>query len=227
MDNNLHAGHREKLKARFLKSGLDAFEPHNALELLLFYAIPRKDTNELAHRLMKIFGSFSAVLDAPVEQLMEVEGVGKNAAVLLKMIPQLCRLYLDDSNQGSRQLQSSEEFGSYLLPKFVGMTVEGVYLLCMDNRNKILFSQMISTGGTVNASSVTIRTIVEAAVRCQATQVVLAHNHPQGFALPSQQDIASTRAIAQHLQALGIRLTDHIIVAKDDYVSLAQSGLLG
>lgn len=227
MGDNLHAGHREKLKARFLKNGLDAFEPHNALELLLFYAIPRRDTNELAHRLMKTFGSFAAVLDAPLEQLMEVEGIGQNTAVLLKMIPQLCRMYLDDSNQGGRQLQTSEEIGGYLMPKFVGMTVEGVYLLCMDNRNKILFSQMISTGGTVNASSVTIRVIVEAAVRCQATQVVLAHNHPQGFALPSQQDIAATRAIAQHLRVLGIQLTDHIITAKNDYVSLAQSGILG
>ena len=226
MAENLHAGHREKMKKRFLKHGLDSFEPHNVLELLLFYAIPRKDTNVIAHRLIKRFGSISAVMDAPIEELQKVEGVGENAATLIKLIPQLSRLYLEGLNKSNKLLDSADKIGDYLLPKFVGMTVEGVYLLCLDNRGHLLYEGAISSGGTVNASSVTLRTIVEAAIRCQATAVVIAHNHPKGFAIQSEADLAATHEIAKHLKAIGVELKDHIIVAANDYVSLAQSGML-
>ncbi len=226
MAESIHAGHREKLKKRFLKHGLNSFEPHNVLELLLFYAIPRKDTNETAHRLLNRFGSISAVMDASVEELKKVDGIGENAAVLLKLIPHLSSLYLDDENSKAVLLNTVEKLGDYILPKFIGMTVEGVYLLCMDNRERLIHSEMISTGGTVNASSVTMRTIVEVAVRCQATKVVIAHNHPKGFAIPSESDVTATHAIAHQLQGIGIELKDHIIVSGNDYVSLAQSGML-
>ena len=116
--------------------------------------------------------------------------------------------------------------GSYVSARFLGRTEEAVLLVCLDNRGKVLSSNFISTGGTVNASSVTLRTIVEEAVRCGATGIVLGHNHPKGFAIPSAQDLAVTRAIAEQLRAIGVALVDHIIVSRDDFVSMADSGAL-
>lgn len=221
----LHSGHRERLRNRFLKSGLDGFAPHNILELLLFYSIARADTNELAHRLIKRFGSFSAVLDAPFEELLKIKGVGRNTAVLLKLIPQISRTYNEDK-AGARKIISGEKAASeYLIPKFIGRQNEVFYLVCLDTQNRILFSDILFEG-TVDASSVSMRRIVEACVQCGASCVIMAHNHPTGLALPSPEDIHVTRHVNKVLKSMGIRLLDHIIVAGESYLSLADSGVL-
>ena len=222
-DATLHTGHRARLKAQFLQTGLDAFTDIQVLELLLFYANPRQDTNPIAHRLLNQFGTLSAVLDAPVELLESVKGVGENAALLLHLIPCVCRRYLIDRASYEQILDSTEKAGAFLVPYFFGARDEMVYLLCLDAKCKVLDCRMLSVGG-VNTAAVSVRKIVEAALACNATSVVLAHNHTSGIALPSKEDEATTRQIRTALDAVGILLVDHIIVADDDFVSMADSG---
>ena len=222
--NNVHKGHRQRLKARFLRDGLDNFEEHQVLELLLFYAIPQRDTNPIAHRLLERFGSLANVLDASPEELAEVDYMGDNAITLLKMVTAMCRTYQVSSASRSKQLTTIDECGSFLLPYFYARQHETVYLLCLDAKCAVLCCEKIGAGG-VNSAGVPIRAIVEKALKVDATSAILAHNHPSGLAFPSKEDIYTTRRVAAALDAVNIQLTDHIIVAEDDWVSLAQSGL--
>ena len=221
----IHDGHREKMRQRFLKSGLDAFADHEALELLLYYAIPRKDTNPIAHALMERYGSMSAVLTAPVEDLKKVEGIGESAAVLLKLALQLYRkAKLSDAEQET-VLNSVERVGAYLLERFAGEKNEVVYQLCLDRKGKLLACKKLGEGGVASAD-LDIRRLMENALLTGASSVVLAHNHPSGVALPSQDDYAATDRAKAALHVVGVALTDHIIVADGDFVSMSDSGYL-
>ena len=219
-----HDGHRVRLKRRFIKSGLDDFEPHNVLELILFYSVPRKDTNPLAHKLISKFGSLSAVLDAKPEDLMKVEGVTENTAVLLSMLPQIARKYLEDKTDVTNLVSDFNDIGVYLMPKFIGRTIETMMLASIDNKGKIVSCSIIAEGDSTRAS-VSKRKIMEEAIRVGATRVVLAHNHPMGFAVPSDEDIDMTEKVYVLLKSVGIELIDHMIFAQDDFVSLAASGI--
>lgn len=219
-----HDGHRKRLKARFMKTGLDDFEPHNILELLLFYSVPRKDTNPLAHRLVNRFGSLSGVFDAGPEELMKVDGITENTAVLISMIPQLARKYLEDKSDAVNAISGFDDIGTYLMPKFVGRTVETIMLAALDNKNKIISCSIIAEGENDRAS-LSKRKVMEEAIRVGATRVVLAHNHPRGFAMPSKEDIHLTEEVYALLRTVEIELVDHIIFAEDDFVSLAASGI--
>ena len=221
---SIHAGHRQRLKERFLEQGLDQFTPVQALELLLFYCIPRQDTNELAHRLLQHFGSFSQVLEADVEDLVKISGIGENAATLLKLIPAAGRYYhVDRVRMVDRPLLTTEECGAYLLPFFHGRCNETVILLCMDAKCKVLCCRVVGEG-SINSAAVPIRRVVELALAAKASSVVLAHNHPSGIALPSHEDVITTKRVAAALSAVEVLLSDHLVVADDDYISMAQSG---
>ena len=221
----IHDGHREKMRRRFLQGGLEPFADHEALELLLYYAIPRRDTNPIAHALMERYGSLSAVLTAPVEDLKKVEGIGESAAVLLKLAPQLYRkAKLSDAEQET-VLNSVERVGAYLLERFAGEKNEGVYQLCLDRKGKLLACKKLGEGGVASAD-LDIRRLVENALLTGASSVVLAHNHPSGVALPSQDDYAATDRAKAALAVVGVALTDHIIVADGDFVSMSDSGYL-
>ena len=221
---NIHRGHREKMRQRFLKSGLEGFADHEALELLLYYAIPRQDTNPIAHRLMDRYGSLTAVLSAPAEDLKKVEGIGESAAVLLKVAGQIGRkARLADAVQ-SCPMTDVETAGAYLLERYAGETHEIVYELCLDRKGKLLACKRLNDGGA--SAALDIRKVVENAILTSASTVILAHNHPSGIALPSDDDCAATTRAAQALQTIGVALADHIIVADDDFVSMAQSGYL-
>ena len=219
----IHDGHREKMRQRFLKSGLDAFADHEALELLLYYAIPRRDTNPIAHALMERYGSLSAVLAAPVEDLKKVEGVGESAAILLKLAPQLYRKAKMSDAEQETILSSVERVGAYLLERFAGEKNEVVYQLCLDRKGKLRVCKKLGEGG-VTSADLDIRRLVENALLTGASAVVLAHNHPSGVALPSADDVQTTRRIAAALSAVEINLIDHIVVAEGDFISMAQSG---
>lgn len=225
MTENSHKGHRQRLKKRFLQEGLDRFEMHNVLELLLFFGVPYQDTNETAHNLLKEFGSFSAALDAPYEALLEVKGISEHSATLLKMVPELSRLYQQDKQQHIKVLDTSRKIGEFFLPKFIGRTEEVVYILCLDNSLRVLNCQMLFHG-TINAASVSIRKIAETAFRYQCANVVIAHNHPAGQAVASNEDIITTDSINYALKLTGIKLLDHIIVADNKYISMAELGQL-
>lgn len=219
----IHKGHRERLKQRFLEDGLDNFTDIQALELLLFYAIPQKDTNPIAHALLDHFGSLSQVLDASPEELKKVKGISDHSAALLSLVTQLGRFYQVDSAQRVRCLTTLEACGEYLVPYFFGRSTETVFLLCLDAKCKVLCCKEVGQG-SVNSASISVRKIVETALGANATTVVLAHNHPSGVALPSNEDVQTTQRVAAALQAVEIQLADHIVVADGDYVSMAQSG---
>lgn len=219
----IHKGHRERLKQRFLEEGLDNFTDIQVLELLLFYAIPRSDTNPIAHRLLDHFGSLSQVLEADVEELKKVSGIKDHAATLLALVIDLCRYYQVNCAQQTEVLTTLEACGKYLVPRFFGRTRETVFLLCLDAKCKVLCCKEIGEG-SVNAASISVRKVVETALNANATTVVLAHNHPSGIAVPSNEDIQTTRSIAAALHAVEIHLADHIVVAEEDYVSMVQSG---
>ena len=220
--SSIHKGHRERLKQRFLEVGLDNFTDVQVLELLLFYAIPQKDTNPLAHALLERFGSLSQVLEADISQLKKVPGISDHSATLLALVTQLCRYYQVDSAQRVEILRSLDDCGKYLVPRFFGRTRETVFLLCLDAKCKVICCKEIGEG-SVNAASISTRKVVETALSCNASSVILAHNHPSGVALPSDDDIVTTRRIYAALEAVEVTLADHIIVAEGDYVSMAQS----
>ena len=220
----IHDGHREKMRRRFQETGLEGFADHEALELLLYYAIPRRDTNELAHRLLTHYGSLSALLQAPIEDLRRVEGVGESAAVLLKLVPAF--VYKAQRSAGQETvLNSTEKAGRYLLTCFAGERNEVIYQLCLDRKGKLLARKRLSEGGSA-AAELNIRRLVENALLSSASAVILSHNHPSGIALPSREDYATTQQAQDALRTIGVELLDHIIVAEDDYVSLADSGIL-
>lgn len=220
---NIHEGHRKRMKERFLKSGLDDFAPHNVLEFLLFYSIPRGDTNPIAHRLIDAFGSLSGVFDATPEELMKVSGVGESTAILISMIPQMARKYLEDKADAVNVVGGCGDIGAYLLPKFVGRTNEALMMVSIDNKNKVISCSVVAEG-TVDSAKVSRRKVMEEAMKVKATRVILAHNHPRGVAVPSAEDVAMTREIGRLFAQVGIELVDHIIIADDDYVSMAASG---
>ena len=219
----IHKGHRQRLKTRFLEEGLDNFSDIQVLELVLFYCIPQRDTNPIAHDLLNRFGTLSQVLEAPVEELVKVSGISENAAVLLKLITDVGRYYLVNRSQQFTVLPTLDACANYLVPHFFGRRVETVFLLCLDAKCKVLCCKEVGEG-SVNSAGISIRKIVEMALGANATSVVLAHNHPSGVAIPSQEDIQTTRRLAAALHAVEIHLADHIIVADDDHISLVQSG---
>ena len=221
----IHDGHREKMRQRFMTGGLDAFADHEILELLLYYAIPRRDTNPIAHALMERYGSLPAVLAAPMEDLKRTEGIGESAAVLLHLVPQVCRRARLAQVGEDQVLNSSERAGAYLLGCFDGESREVIYQLCLDRKGKLLACKRLGEGSVASAV-LDVRRLVENAILTGASAVILAHNHPSGVALPSDGDYTATMRVRAALNAIGIELADHIIVADGDFVSMADSGYL-
>ena len=220
---SIHDGHRERMKKRFLQHGIDSFDDHTALELLLFFARARGDVNPMAHSLINKFGSISAVFDAPMEELVTVPGVGESTALLIKLIPQLSKRYLVSRTSGGKILNSTVAAGEFMLPYFYGEREEVVYMACLDAKCKVINCKLLFHGG-VNTANINVRKLVESALMYNATSVILAHNHTSGVALPSQEDKDTTRRVEAALEAVDIVLTDHIIVADDDFVSMADNG---
>lgn len=221
---NVHSGHRSRLRERFLKEGLDNFEKHNALELLLFYSIPQKDTNKLAHKLIDTFGSLSEVFDASYDDLCSVKGVGPNTATLIKLMPELFRKYeVDKLNKESVFLNDSELAAEYACKFFKGMTEEKLYLICLDSRCRLISFDLMSEG-TMKSTPLNARLIIETAFKNKATSLILVHNHPTGITAPSKSDVNATANLAYVLKQSGLRLDDHIIVGHgNDYFSFRKS----
>lgn len=219
---SIHAGHRQRLRERFVNEGLDHFEEVQVLELLLFHCIPRQDTNPIAHGLLNRFGSLPAVLEAPISELMKVDGVGEQTAIFLSLVLATDRYYRVKRKEKPRFLHTVKEYGEFLQEHFSGRRNEMVYLLCLDAKCKVISCKQVGEG-SVNSAAVPIRRIVEMALADNATTVILAHNHPSGMAIPSEEDIYTTHRLALALNSVDIVLLDHVVVADDDFVSMAQS----
>jgi DNA repair protein RadC len=221
----MHKGHRERVKERFLNEGLDHFSQHQVLELLLYYTIPRRDTNPLAHNLVKQYGSLVGVLEAGYEDLVKEGGVSRNTAIFLSLIPHLCRRYINDKQGDKPQLNSSAKAGEYARSLFYGRQYEAFYAICLDSQNKVNHAALVHEG-TIDSAPIYPRLIVEAALRHKAAAMILAHNHPGGSLKPSAADLDATRKICNACDAISIRVVDHIIVAGENYFSFADKGLL-
>ncbi len=217
-------GHRQRVKDRFLAEGLENFDEVHALELMLFYALAQKDTKQLARDLLDRFGSFNAVLEAPVEELKCVPGVGTGVATYLSLFCQVERYRRIRRDGQVRVMDSLESYGTYLASHLSGRRNETVYMLCLDAKQKMLSCKLVGEGD-VNSASIPVRRMVEIALATNASIVILAHNHPSGSAVPSPEDILTTKAFAQALKPLGIWLADHVVVSDEDYISMRQSML--
>ncbi len=218
MDTDIHKGHRQRVKERFLREGLGSFHLHNILELILFYSVPRVDVNVLAHRIETRFGSLRNVFDASFEDLIAVEGVSENTATLLKLIPALCEQYLTERQNGT-VFETIEQVADYFIAKFIGTSVETVYMMMLDNSKRMIDCRKVFDG-SVNSSGVDVRKLAEIAITEHASSIVLAHNHPRGRAIPSSADVQTTAAIESACRVLNISFWEHIIVAGTDYCTV-------
>ena len=219
-----HSGHRQRLRRRFIENGLDGFETHQALELYLFYAVPRRDTNPLAHRLLERYQTISGVCDAPIDELQRDFGLSESAAAMLKLLPEMSRLY-NESKLSNDNLTDPETVGELMTRRFIGRTSEAVALLLGNAKGKILYLDIVSKG-SISSSDFPIRSIVDLAIRHNARTAYIAHNHPSGSLLPSRADLDATKQISSTLKSIGVHLIDHFIVADNEYVSLHEHDLI-
>lgn len=217
--SHIHKGHRSRLRQRFLTQGLEGFLPHEALELLLFYAIPQADTNPLAHRLIQTFGSLDAVFSAHPEELMQVPGVGENTAVLISLLKPIANLAARNKTNTPPVLENKRDLENYCLSLPFDLGHETFYLICLDAQWRVLRTVPLFQG-TIDAVSIHARIIVETALRHKAYSVVAVHNHPSEKAEPSQADMQVTELIYSALDMVEIPLIDHIIVSGGRTISI-------
>lgn len=222
---SIHDGHRDRLKRQFAENGLDSFNDHTILELLLFYSIPRQDTNTVAHELINHFGSLEAVFDSTEDELKKVCGVGENTATLIRLIPAIAKRCAVNATQNRVEITSAEDAGAYLVPRFLYERDEVLIAICLDARRRIICCKELSRG-VVNNTEVSVRKITELALAKNAVGIIIAHNHTGGFALPSSEDEFATDSIKKSLKRMNIELIDHIIVAGDDFISMKDSGYM-
>lgn len=218
---NVHAGHRERLKKRFLSEGLGTFETHNVLELLLFYSNPQKDVNGLAHELINRFGSLGNVFDAEYEELITLNGVKDHTATLLKLIPALSQIYYDEmfSAGQSRSKFDIDSIKEHLIRLFAGKKNEEVYLLTFDSDDS-LKNTIFLQRGSLSYTAVETRNLVQTALRAGYEKIALAHNHPDGSAFPSMEDIETSERLKRGLDFCGLKLCEHFIVAGNQCIGM-------
>jgi DNA repair protein RadC len=210
--SGIHAGHRQRMKERFLAGGLDGFSDHEVLELILFYAIPRRDVNELSHKLVESFGSLRAVFDADYEDLIKVDGIGENAALLIKLMAESFRKYALADGEEVMLYDNLQKVGEYAVKLYIGVSVEKLYALLFDNKMMLLDTVMLGEGA-VNSVQISVRTIAEKALKKDASSIILLHNHPNGLPFPSDEDKRFSQYLKDLLSNFDISLIDHIIVS--------------
>lgn len=218
-EKNLHAGHRAKMKKRFAQTGFAQFEDHNVLEFLLFFAIPRRDTNEIAHRLIDHFGSLNAVLEASADELKKIEGVGDHAALFLTSYLPVARRYGDGVARAIKPLPTYKEMGRLLMDRFAGLDHEQVYVILYD----LSFQRcgdMVLQEGELNYATFSFRKLGDFIIRKRASYMVLAHNHPGGLPIASDEDLECTRRIYAFTADLGVTLVDHFIIGSGSFSSI-------
>lgn len=221
----MHEGHRKRMKEKYLKSGLSGFEEHEALELLLFFSLKRVNTNPIAHRLIKKFGSFAQVLDADESELMEVEGVGKETALFLKSIPEFSNFYHRNRWKNLSTLTNKTETGIFCSDLIGELLYEVFYVICLDSGRRILSTIKLSEG-VVDRVNVDKRKLLTEVLKYPTKAVVLAHNHPGGAKQASDSDRALTYELCQLLESVGIEVLDHIIVCGRNFLSMEECGMM-
>ncbi len=220
-EKGIHAGHRERLKKRFSKVGIEGFEPHETLEMLLFYCIGRKDTNELAHALINRFGSLEAVLEADIHELKSVEGIGEHSALLIHLVQQISKFYIAQQSKDKEKFNSLNEIADFIRCRYRLEKKEIFTALFLDSANKLISFDRIAEG-TANSVDINITKVMEIALPKNAASVIVAHNHPGGNLTPSTADLRTTNLLSDAFALLKINFLDHLIITNDDFLSLAK-----
>ncbi len=225
-ESELHKKHRQRLKQRFHEAGLEHFDPHLVMELLLFFGIPYKDTNLTAHRLLNQFGSIANVMDAPIELLKQCPGVGDHTATLLKLIPELARIYMDNKQEIGESYDTPQKLQAYFAPKFIGRTVEVVFIAVLDEQLRVIGCKLLREG-TFHEVEIPFHDVMRFVMQHNASNIAIAHNHPLSLEQPSRMDQVRTRQLIEALRNMDIALVDHIVVGKDYRTfSMQQAGML-
>ena len=219
-DSKIHKGHRGRLKKQVILNGIDNWPEHQVLEFLLFFGVPQRNTNEIAHNLIATYGSLINVFNASFDSLTKIKGVGNNIATLIILIPKLFR-YIENMKveEKSISFQNSAQVARYMTPKFYNLTHEILYVLAFDNKQKLISADIILEG-VVNRINIDNRKIVEAVILNHASNIILCHNHPSGFCAPSYDDIVATKCIIEYLGSMGVTILDHIIISDNEYCSM-------
>ena len=220
-----YAGHRDRLRQRFLDGGAQAVADYEIVEMLLFLGIPRKDTKPLAKDLLKTFKSYPAMLAADMEDLLNVKGMTKNAAIALKLVEESARRMMQQQVIGQPVLNSWGRLMDYLYATMAQEKREHFRILFLDRKNNLIADEIQQTG-TVDQTPVYPREIVKRALQLSSTALILVHNHPSGDPSPSDADITMTKQIVEAAKALDITVHDHVIVSKTGYKSFKSEGLL-
>ncbi len=214
---NPHKNHRERVRKKYLEHGLECFADHEVLEMILFYSVPQRDTNVMAHQLIDRFGSLRKVLEATPEELYEVSGIKIHSAVLLGIIRDINRRCVLSEVREGEIFDRVSKIGEYLMGYFSGITNERVCVMLLDNSMRLIDCVKISDG-SVNGSSIDYRLIAQTALAKKASSAILSHNHPDGCALPSREDREVTRAVEAALSVVGVNLLEHIVVGAGNYL---------
>ena len=216
---NLHKGHRNRMRKKYLMSGADSMPTHELVEILLYYCIPQKDTNELAHQLLERFGSIEGLLSSSPDELSSVSGIKESASVLISLVNALNRRREVEKALPPKVFDDEAVTGEYLVGLFNNISVERFYVILLDNSMRHIETVCISEG-SVNANEFNVRRIVEQAFFRHASNVIIAHNHPGGRVIPSMADIDATRDLNAALSLMGINLVEHFLVADEKYTTL-------
>jgi DNA repair protein RadC len=225
MDKPHYHGHRQRLRERFLKSGLESFPDYEAIELLLTLAIPRKDVKPAAKLAIQRFGSLRGVLDAPLEELQKIPGFGSVAPVALRIIREAANRYLQQKSQQILSLADQQVLFDYCRSALGALPNEVFKVVYLDSGYRIVGDETLEEG-TIDRAAVYPRKVMDAAIRKHAAALLFAHNHPNGNVKPSEQDKTLTRALVLAAETLQIKVLDHVIVSKDDVFSFRKEGLL-
>lgn len=219
------AGHRNRMRQRLMKAGPDALADHEMLEMILFLALPRRDTKSIARALLVRFRAFSGVVGAPAHELMSIEGVGEAGAAALKLVQAASLRLLWQGIAGQPVLSAWDKLMDYLNAAMAHEPKEQFRVLFLDNRNRLIADEVQHTG-TIDRTAAYPREIVKRCLELHASAVVLAHNHPSGVPTPSREDIDMTREIARAAATLGIKVHDHVIIGKGRHLSFKAESLL-
>ncbi|MDP2166931.1 MAG: DNA repair protein RadC [Thermodesulfovibrionales bacterium] len=224
-DEPHYIDHRKRLRERFRKAGFEGFRDYEALELLLTYAVPRKDVKPISKELIVRFGGFQGVLDAAYEELVSVAGIKENAATFLLAVKQCAALYLKEGILRKKQITSTSSLLDYCRVAMSGLRDEQFRVVFLNSQNEVIADEVIQEG-TVNHSVVYPRKVMERALYHKASSLIFVHNHPGGGCKPSSEDKRLTNQLMGIAMGLGIKVLDHMIISKSGHFSFLEKGLL-
>lgn len=223
MDKSVHDGHRARMRERFFENGFDGFSEHEILEMLLYFTIPRKNTNEIAHDILDEYMTLANVFDADPQSLINITGLSENSATLLTMIPHLFRVYEASKYTKENLLHNTESIGQYAVSLFKDKVNEEFALICLDSNRRVHWSGIIAKG-VIDRIDAYPRRVMGEVIKHNAKTVIFAHNHPHGTLMPSVSDKEATRQLTEILKTIDVTVLDHIIVSGNRFYSMAEMG---